>query len=321
MNETLDFLVRHGAVVMFVALFIEQVGLPFPATPFLLYAGALVGAGKLNTVTTVAAAVAGSLVADLIWFYIGAFTGKRALKLVCRISLEPDSCVRRTEDLFARFGMRGLVAGKFIPGLSTLLPPLAGSSGVSVRRFLLFDSISSVLYCGSFLLVGFLFSNQVEQIVAALAGLGTGTLALIIAFLAAYITYKYVQRRRLLHELSVARITVDELRHQQETGGNPLVLDLRPASEIDDDPYLIPGALPMSIDDVARRQHEIPRDRDIVLYCSCADEGGSAKIARRLQRNGITRVRPLLGGIEAWRERQYPVELRRSPEIRPVIAI
>jgi membrane protein DedA with SNARE-associated domain/rhodanese-related sulfurtransferase len=321
MNETLDFLVRHGAVVMFVALFIEQVGLPFPATPFLLYAGALVGAGKLNTVTTVAAAVAGSLVADLIWFYIGAFTGKRALKLVCRVSLEPDSCVRRTEDLFARFGMRGLVAGKFIPGLSTLLPPLAGSSGVSVRRFLFFDSISSLLYCGSFLLVGFLFSNQVEQIVAALAGLGTGTLALIIAFLAAYITYKYVQRRRLLHELSVARITVDELRQQQEAGGNPLVLDLRPASEIDDDPYLIPGALHMSIDDVARRQHEIPRDRDIVLYCSCPDEGGSAKIARRLQRNGITRVRPLLGGIEAWRERQYPVELRRSPEIRPVIAV
>lgn len=321
MNETLDFLVHHGAMVMFVALFIEQVGLPFPATPFLLYAGALVGAGKLNTVTTVVAAVAGSLVADMIWFYIGAFAGKRALKVVCRISLEPDSCVRRTQDLFARFGMRGLVAGKFIPGLSTLLPPLAGSSGVSVRRFLLFDSISSVLYCGSFLLVGFLFSNQVEQIVAALSGLGTGALALIIALLAAYITYKYVQRRRLLHELSVARITVDELRQQQEMGGNPLVLDLRAASELDDDPYLIPGALQISIDDVARWQHEIPRDRDIVLYCACPDEAGSARIARRLQRNGITRVRPLLGGIEAWRERQYPVELRRAPQTAPAIAV
>jgi len=320
MNETLEFLVRHGAVVMFVALFIEQVGLPFPATPLLLYAGALVGAGKLNT-TTVAAAVGGSLAADLIWFYIGAFTGKRALKLVCRVSLEPDSCVRRTEDLFARFGMRGLIAGKFIPGLSTLLPPLAGSSGVSVRRFLFFDGISSLLYCGSFLVVGFLFSNQVEQIVAALAGLGTGALALIIVVLTAYITYKYVQRRRVLHELSVARITVDELRQQQEAGGNPLVLDLRAASEIDDDPYLIPGARHTSIDDVVRWQHEIPRDRDIVLYCSCPDEAGSAKIARHLQRSGITRVRPLLGGIEAWRERQYPVELRRTPETTAVIAV
>ena len=321
MNETLDFLVRHGAMVMFVALFIEQVGLPFPATPFLLYAGALVGAGKLNTITTVGAAVTGSLVADMIWFYVGIFTGKRALKLVCRVSLEPDSCVRRTEDLFARFGMRGLIAGKFIPGLSTLLPPLAGSSGISVRRFLFFDGISSVVYCGSFLLVGFLFSNQVEQIVVAFAGLGSGTLALLVAFLAAYITYKYVQRRRVLRESSVARITVDELRHQQETGENPLVLDLRPASEIDHAPYLIPGALQINIDDVARWQHEIPRDRDIILYCSCPDEGSSAKIARRLQRSGFTRVRPLLGGIEAWRERQYPVELRRSPEIRPVIAI
>jgi len=321
MNETLDFLVRHGAAVMFVALFIEQVGIPFPATPFLLYAGASLGAGKLNIVTTVAAAVGGSLVADLIWFYVGAFMGKPAVKLVCRVSLEPDSCVRRTEDLFARFGMRGLIAGKFIPGLSTLLPPLAGSSGVPVRRFLFFDSVSSLLYCGSFLLVGFLFRNQVEQLVAALTSLGTGALALIIALLGTYITYKYVQRRRLLHELKIARITVDELRQQQETGGNPLVLDLRPASEIDDDPHLIPGALQISIDDVARWQHEIPRDRDIVLYCACPDEAGSARIAHRLRRHGITRVRPLLGGIEAWRERKYPLELRRSPKLTPEIAV
>lgn len=321
MNETLDFLIRHGAAVIFVALFIEQIGLPFPATPFLLYAGALVGAGKLNTVTTVAAAVAGSLVADLIWFYIGAFTGKRALKVLCRISLEPDSCVRRTQDLFTRYGMRGLVAGKFIPGLSTLLPPLAGSSGVSIPRFLFFDGISSLLYCGSFLLVGFVFSNQVEQIVAALASLGTGALVLAVALLVAYITYKYVQRRRLLHELSGARITVDELRQQQEAGENPVILDLRPASEIDDDPYLIPGALHMNIDDVERRQLEIPRDRDIVLYCSCPNEVGSARIALVLQRNGITRVRPLLGGIEAWRQRNYPVELRSAPESTQVIAV
>jgi membrane protein DedA with SNARE-associated domain/rhodanese-related sulfurtransferase len=311
-NDALEFLIKYGALVMLVALFIEQIGLPFPATPVLLVAGALVGAGKLHWISALGAAIVGSLVADLIWFYVGAFAGKRALKVLCRISMEPDSCVRRTENLFTRYGMPGLVGAKFVPGLSTLLPPLAGSSGINVSRFLFFDGLSAFLYCGSFMLVGFLFSNQVEQIIAALASLGSGALAVAISLLSAYIAYKYFQRRRPLREVRAARITVDELHQQQEAGENPLVLDVRPTSELQDDPYVIPGALHINIEDVERRQHEIPRDREIVLYCSCPDELGSAKIATLLQRSGITRVRPLLGGIDAWRERNYPVELHQA---------
>ena len=119
MSETVEFLIRHGAMVMFVALLIEQSGIPFPATPVLLFAGALIGAAKLQWAPVLGAAVLGSLAADLIWFYIGVFSGRRALKALCRISLEPDSCVRRTQDLFGKYGMAGLVGAKFIPGLST----------------------------------------------------------------------------------------------------------------------------------------------------------------------------------------------------------
>jgi len=322
MNEALEFLIKHGAVVMLVALFIEQIGLPFPATPVLLVAGALAGTGKLHWVSALGAAIVGSLVADLIWFYVGAFAGKRAVKVLCRISMEPDSCVRRTENLFTRYGMPGLVGAKFIPGLSTLLPPLAGSSGVNISRFLFFDGLSALLYCGGFMLVGFLFSNQVAQIITALASLGSSALALAISLLSTYIAYKYFQRRRLLREVHAARITVEELHQQQEAGGNPLVLDVRPASELQDDPYVIPGALHMNIEDVERRQHEIPRNREIVLYCSCPDELGSAKIASLLLRSGITRVRPLLGGIDAWRERNYPVEFHQvdaDPAIKELV--
>src|SRR5688500_9717473 len=116
MNETVEFLIRHGALMIFVALLIEQSGLPFPATPVLLFAGALIGAGKLHWGSVLIAGVLGSLVADLVWFYIGVFNGRRALKALCRISLEPDSCVRRTQDLFEKYGMAGLVGAKFIPG-------------------------------------------------------------------------------------------------------------------------------------------------------------------------------------------------------------
>ena len=310
MNETLEFLVRHGTAVLFAAVFVEQMGLPLPAAPWLLAAGALAGTGKMNWFVALSAAALGSVLADMIWFYLGRHGGHRVLSLLCRISLEPDSCVRRTQDLFTRYGMRGVVAAKFIPGLSTLAPPLAGSSGLSTPRFLFFDGLGSLLYGGFFILVGVLFSHQLEQIIDALAGLGRSALGLVAGLVALYIGYKYFQRHRLLRELRMARITVDELHQKLEAGENPLILDLRPHAELERNPLLIRGARHMSMEEIKLRQHEIPRDRDIILYCSCPNEVTSARMALLLHRNGILRVRPLLGGIDAWRERNYPTELR-----------
>ena len=310
MNETLAFLVRHGTAVLVAAVFVEQMGAPLPAVPWLFAAGALVGAGKMNGLVALGAAAFGSLLADVIWFYLGRHYGSRLLALLCRISLTPDSCVRRTQDVFARYGMRGVVAAKFIPGLGALAPPLAGSSGVGTPRFLLFDGMGSLLYAGCFLLVGVLFSRQLEQIMAALASLGGSALGLAAGLAGVYVGYKYFQRRRLLRDLRVARITADELHQKLEAGENPMILDLRPLSELAIDPSLIRGALHMTMEEVEHRQQEIPRDRDIILYCSCPNEVSSARAALLLRRKGITRVRPLLGGIDAWRERHYPTEPR-----------
>ncbi len=309
MNQTLEFLTRHGTAVVFAAVFIEQMGIPLPATPWLVACGALIGAGKMNWAIAVGAAAFGSLLADLIWFYLGRHFGNRVLNLLCRISLEPDSCVRRTQDVFARYGMRGVIVAKFIPGLSTLAPPLAGSSGVGAPRFFLFDTIGSLLYAGGLILVGVLFSRQLEQVLAAFANLGGSALAIVAGLLALYIGYKYLQRYRLLRELRMSRITVDELHQKQEAGENLVVVDLRPQSELDQDPARIRGALHMTLDEVSRRRQELPLDRDIILYCSCPNEVSSARAALLLHRNGIRRVRPLLGGIDAWRERKYPTEL------------
>src|SRR5437870_1289434 len=312
MTETLGFLVRHGPSVLFAAVFVEQLGIPLPAAPWLLAAGALAGTGELNRFTALIAATFGSLLADLIWFYLGRQGGHRVLDLLCRISLEPDSCVRRTQDVFTKYGMKGVVAAKFIPGLSTLAPPLAGSSGVSAARFFSFDGAGSLLYGGTFILVGFLFSHQLEQVIDALASLGGRALALVGGLAALYIGFKYLQRHRLLRELRMARITVDELHQKQESGENLVVLDLRPHAELKQNPSLIRGALHMTMDEVERRQQEIPRDREIILYCSCPNEVSSARVALLLHRKGILRVRPLLGGIDAWRERNYPTELHAT---------
>jgi membrane protein DedA with SNARE-associated domain/rhodanese-related sulfurtransferase len=310
MNDTLEFLVRHGAAVLFGMVFVEQMGMPLPAAPWLLAAGALAAAGKMNWAMALGAATFGSLLADMIWFYFGRFYGSRVLSLVCRISLEPDSCVRRTQGIFTRNGMRGVILAKFIPGLSTLAPPMAGSSGVGTPRFLIFDGLGSLLYGGSFILVGALFSRQLEQVLKALAGLGGGALAVVAGLVALYVGYKFWQRQRLLSGLRMARITVDELHQMQEAGESPIILDLRSQLELDQDPALIRGAIHLAVEDVELRHHEIPRDRDIILYCSCPNEVTSARVALKLHRRGILRVRPLLGGIDAWRNQNYPIEPR-----------
>jgi membrane protein DedA with SNARE-associated domain/rhodanese-related sulfurtransferase len=312
MNDTLEFLVRYGTTVLFVMVFIEQMGIPLPAAPWLLAAGALAAAGKMNWAMALVAATLSSLLADMIWFYFGRYYGHRVLNLLCRISLEPDSCVRRTQDIFTRNGMRGVVAAKFIPGLSTLAPPMAGSAGVNASRFLLFDGLGSLLYAGAFMVLGALFSRQLEQVINALAGLGGSALAVVGGLAALYLGYKYWQRQRLLGELRMARITVDELRQMQEAGESPVILDLRSLTELDQDSALIRGAVHMTMEEVQLRQQEIPRDRDIILYCSCPNEVSSARVALQLHRKGIFRVRPLLGGIDAWKERNYPTEPRVS---------
>jgi membrane protein DedA with SNARE-associated domain len=189
MNETLEFLMRHGPVVVFAAVFVEQIGVPLPAAPWLLAAGALAASSKTNWFLALSAAVLGSMFADVIWFYLGRRGGHRVLSLLCRISLEPDSCVRKTQDLFTRYGIRGVVAAKFVPGLSTLLPPLAGHAGVKAPRFFLFDGLGSLLYTGCFILLGVLFSHQLEQIIDALAGLGHSALGVVVGLAMLYIGY------------------------------------------------------------------------------------------------------------------------------------
>jgi len=309
MNEALEFLARYGAVVLFAAVLVEQIGLPLPAAPWLLAAGALAGAGKMNGLLALAAAIAGSLLADLVWFYLGRYYGSRVLGLLCRVSLEPDSCVRKTSNLFTRYGLPGLIPAKFIPGLGTLGPPLAGYSGATVPRFLLFDGLSALLHEGGFILVGVLFSRQLEQILNALARMGGDAIGVLAGLATLYVAYKAFQRQRLLHELKIARITVEELRRKQEAGESLVILDLRSHVELKLSPSLIHGALHMTMDEVEHRHGEIPRDREIIVYCDCPNEVTAARVAMLLRRKGLAHVRPLLGGIGAWRERNYPMEV------------
>jgi membrane protein DedA with SNARE-associated domain/rhodanese-related sulfurtransferase len=308
MDEVTQFLIRHGALVLFAVVMAEQVGLPIPAIPVLLAAGALAGLGKLNLGMAFLMAVSACLLGDLMWYYLGRYRGARVLNVLCRISLEPDSCVRRTESFFIRHGTRSLVFAKFIPGLSTVTPALAGLFKVTLSRFLLYDMLGALLWAMAFIAPGYFFSSQLEQIAAQADRFGSSLGVLIVGSLILYIAYKYIRRKLLLRELRIARILPEELKQMLDDGQKVVIVDLRQPLDIEVDPYSIPGSLQMAVEELEHRHGEIPRDRDIILYCACPNEVTAARMALMLKRNGIKRVRPLVGGVQAWRERDFPLE-------------
>jgi membrane protein DedA with SNARE-associated domain/rhodanese-related sulfurtransferase len=297
----------YGLPIVFAAVFMDQIGVPIPAAPWLLAVGALAAVGKFHWLLAFDLSVLACLIADFIWFYLGRYRGTQVLGLLCRLSLEPDSCVRRTVNVFTRYGWRGIIIAKFVPGMSTVTPPLAGMSRMSAGQFLLFDGASSVLFSGAFILLGYIFSNQIAQIAGAIDHIGGDALTVLVVFFVLYIGYKYWQRRRLMQELRMAKITVGELGKMLDSGEAPLILDVRSVLELEQDPAIIRGAVHLAIDDLDKRHQEFPRDREIIVYCDCPNEESSAKTALMLRRKGFTRVRPLFGGIEAWRKGNYPM--------------
>jgi membrane protein DedA with SNARE-associated domain/rhodanese-related sulfurtransferase len=308
MPQTTQFLVSHGQLFIFLVVFLEQAGLPLPALPFLLSAGALAAIGKFNPFLGIGFTVLACVVANTLWFYLGRYRGAQVLGFLCRLSLEPDSCVRRTQNVFTRHGLRGILIAKFVPGLNTVAPPLAAMTGIPFGRFLFLDALGSLLYGACFIAIGYFFSGQIEQIVAAITHIGGSALNLMIGLIILYIAYKYWQRRRLLSELRMAKITVDELRQKLDAGENLVIIDLRSDVELKLDPSIIRGAMHVEMSKIEDWSRKLPHDENIVVYCACPNEVSSARFAMLLKRKGFTRIRPLLGGIDAWRKQHYPIE-------------
>src|SRR3954469_6975389 len=205
MTETTQFLMRHGLPLVFGAVLIEQLGVPIPAVPLLLAVGALSATGNFSLATGIFVTVVACLIADASWFYLGRYRGNKVLGFLCRLALEPDSCVRRTQNVFTRYGLRGIIVAKFIPGMSTVAPPLAGMAGIHAGRFLLVDTLGALLYGSTFLGLGYAFSRQIDHVGTAIAHIGGSALSLVLTVAAAYIGYKFWQRQRLLRELRTTR--------------------------------------------------------------------------------------------------------------------
>jgi membrane protein DedA with SNARE-associated domain len=197
MNQLMQFLISHGGPALFVIVFAEQAGLPLPAAPWLLAAGALSAGGQLNAAMAIALTALAAVTADSLWFYVGRKGGQRVLSLFCRLSLSRISCVGKTKGLLARHGLQALLVAKFLPGLGTVMPPLAGALGMKTTRFLAFDTLGSLVYGSFYIGAGFLFHNQLTRLMSVLNGLGLSAMATAFVTLAGFVIYKYIRRRKL----------------------------------------------------------------------------------------------------------------------------
>jgi membrane protein DedA with SNARE-associated domain len=268
MDDITRQLVEHGYLVLFVWVFLDQAGLPLPSAPLLLAAGAFAGLGRLDLALVLAVTIIAAVPGHLLLYEMGRRRGGRMLNMVCRVSLEPDSCVRRTEQLYARHGGRSLLFARLVPGLETVAPVLAGVFRMRLPYFLISSIAGTAIWSLVFVGLGYAFDAQLERIAQVAGQLGDSLLFLLLGALALYLVVKYVRRRRFLHELDIARIAPDELKRKLDAGEPIEIVDLRHAIDFEADPVTIPRATRIPVEEFDARHGEIPRDREIVLYCT-----------------------------------------------------
>lgn len=301
-------LLVYGYVLLFAWVLVEQLGVPLPAAPVLLAAGALSAEHEISFPFALLAGLIAALVADSAWFLIGRRFGHHVLRILCKLSLEPSSCVRSTQNSFGRRRAVTLMIAKFVPGLATLAPPVAGENGMAFAPFLLFDGIGSVLWVGGLLAGGRLFGDALKRDPSLLNWAGRFSGTLLALGIAGFFLARLYRRQTFLNKLVDARLEPEELKRQLDAGEEVFIVDLRHPLELLPDPYTLPGARHFTPEALAAHSHEIPRDRDVVLYCTCPSEATAAKTAMTLHRLGIERVRPLRGGFDEWKRLGYPLD-------------
>ncbi|HTJ93414.1 MAG TPA: DedA family protein/thiosulfate sulfurtransferase GlpE [Pararobbsia sp.] len=318
-----DLLAQYGPLIVFASVFASAIGLPVPALPTLVLFGAMAamhpGSVWQQLLPTLAMSVCASVLGDTVWFLAGRVYGGKTLQTICRVSLSRDTCVKKTERFFGRWGVRILAVSKFIPGLSLVSIPLAGAMGVPLSMFLRYDAIGGALWAGVGLLVGVAFAPQIDMIFVGMSRLGKDAALVIGVLVVAYVAYRWWRRRSLMHTLSDARMSVDELyklmkvetqaqaQADAQAAMPPVIFDIRSNEKRQLDPFQIPGSVFADERDLENIAATYERGQKLVIYCSCPNEVSAAWMAKKLNDMGFSDVIPLRGGLDAWREAGWQV--------------
>ncbi|MEO7028887.1 MAG: VTT domain-containing protein [Acidobacteriaceae bacterium] len=313
MSSVMGLLVRHAYALLFGWVLIEQAGIPIPSVPVMLAAGTMSAAHKLHIAYALPLVLLACLISDSMWYMLGRRYGTRVLNLLCRFSLEAATCVERTQGTMGKRGAVTLLFAKFVPGLSTMATPIAGQARIPYWKFLLYDMAGTVIWAGAWLFAGRFFGDIAKRSSEFFSALEHFAVGLVVLMVVAVIVFRIVKKRQFVNELRGLRLEpgqlmamIDDARREDKP--LPYIVDLRHPLDILPDPRALPGAVWIGPQELKVRHSVIPRDRDIVLYCTCPSEETSAKMALELRKMGILRVRPLRGGLQGWKDAGYPLE-------------
>ena len=307
MTALLHFFLHYGYWVLFFWVLLEQLGLPLPSTPILLTAGTLSATHVLGLAGILVTVLVSSLLADSVWFSLGRQYGNTVTRWICKFSLEAASCVRRTEDMIATRGAGALVIAKFVPGLNLMAAPLAGQSRMEYRFFLLYDTAGTLLWGSSFVLLGRFFGDALRRNQNALSWAEHFALAAFLLVLVALLAGKIWRQQSFLRRVRAMRVDPVDLKAMLDRGEEVFIVDLRHPLDYLPDPRVLPGAVRLLPNEVLLRSADLPRDRDIIVYCTCPSEESSSKVALTMRKLGIERIRPLRGGFNEWKQLGYPL--------------
>ena len=313
MPIALAFFVKYAYLILFLWVLVEQLGVPVPSIPVLLTAGTLSATHRVNAPLSILVVLGACLLADSFWYALGRRYGNSVLKLLCRLSFEAATCVSKTENYFTRRGAATLLFAKFVPGLSTVAAPIAGQTGMRYLRFVSYDMAGSLIWALAYLLAGRFFGDLAKRSEMFFSVLGRFAVVIFVLMVLGLMAHRLWKQRQFLTSVRELRLEPKELLHMIETAdrqGNipPFIIDLRHPLDYLPDPRVLPHTVRVSPAELTAHQSLLPRDRDVILYCTCPSEETSAKVALQLHKFGIQRVRPLRGGFEVWRDLGYPLE-------------
>ncbi len=314
MRALIELLIQHDFLLIFLVTLAARIGAPLPAAPLLVVAGGLAAAGRLSGVSLVVSAVLANVLGDALWFVAGRIHGHRVLRLLCRVSLSPDVCVRQSESLIARWGGSSLLAAKFLPGISVVAAPMAGALGMGWRRFIAYDAVAGLVWTLCFLGLGLVFSDQIQDVLDVLANAGKWAVVTLGLLLAVVVAWRWWRRRSMARQQGeIERISVEDAAALLDQDMTPVFIDVHSDTGRAADPRSLPQALHIPLARLASKAEELPKDRLLVLYCNCPNEISAVTGARQLQDRGHARVLALEGGLDAWEV----IERRRAASAPP----
>lgn len=308
-----EIFLAYGYLILFGWVALEQLGVPVPSIPILLTAGTLSATHRIHAEWALGAVIAACAVSDTVWWMLGRRFGGRVMRLLCRFSLEANTCVSKTENYFGKHGASTLLLAKFVPGLSTVAAPIAGQTGMGYLKFLAYDMAGALIWGGTYIYAGRFFGDALKRNAEMFHLMGHFAVVLVALMVLGFLVYRVMKQRRFLASVGNMRLDAKELKAMLDDSAlngeqPPYIVDLRHPLDYMPDPRVLPGAVRIGPSELAKHAERIPLDRDVVLYCTCPSEETSAMVALQLHKLGIYRVRPLRGGFDGWKDAGYPLE-------------